>query len=135
MDRSSDPPAENSPQDRISPSSDLGRWAENEAARFLTEQGCEVIARNFGGRHGEIDLVVRDGACLVFVEVKARSSIGYGKPAHAVGWRKQQRLRRTALEFLDSHRPGTGDLRFDVVAIVVVEGQVDPIVEHFRAAF
>ncbi len=77
-----------------------------------------VIERNFHCRAGEIDLIMRDGDCLVFVEVRYRRSDRYGSPAESVAARKQARLLTTAQYYLQTHpaqreRP----MRFDVVAV------------------
>ena len=76
-----------------------GRRGERLALRYLRRRGYRLLQRNYRhGRH-EIDLVMQDGDCLVFVEVKARSNIAFGTPAMAVGREKQRfcawRPRRT----------------------------------------
>jgi putative endonuclease len=108
---------------------------EDEAARELAELGYRILARNYRCRGGEADLVAEDGETLVFVEVKARSSLRHGLPREAVGWRKQQRLKSAAERYLHDHpeaeeRP----VRFDVVEVVVLNGRV-AVVEVLRDAF
>lgn len=112
----------------------VGRTGEDAAAQFLSKQGCDVVARNVRLRQGEIDLIVRDGPTLVFVEVKARRSIGRGRPAEAVGPEKQRRLARLALAWLARH-PGWREapVRFDVVALTGRPG--DWAIEHIPDAF
>lgn len=93
------------------------RW-EERAAAFLTRAGYEILERNFSCRQGEIDLIARDGAYLVFVEVKYRRNLGSGSPLEAVNPAKQEKIRRTALYYL--YRRGYGEdtpCRFDVVAV------------------
>lgn len=116
-------------------SAGLGQWAEEQAARYLGARGYVVVARNYRGSRGEIDIVARQADRLVFIEVKARSGIGFGGPAAMVDRRKQQRLRRTALEFLELHRPRVCGLRFDVIALVVAGDDAEPIIEHIEDAF
>jgi putative endonuclease len=88
---------------------------------------------------GELDLVALDGSTLVFVEVKAGragATIGPERPAHAVGRRKQLKIRRLAREWLASGRgpSGVSGYRFDVVGVSFGEdGLAD--VDHIRAAF
>lgn len=93
-----------------------GRRAEERAAEFLRSRGYEIIARNYRWQGGEVDLIARDGDCLVFVEVKARSSRAYGLPEEAITPRKRQRLLRTAQRYLQQH-PTELAVRFDVVAL------------------
>lgn len=114
----------------------LGRWGEDLAARHLTDAGMQVLDRNWRCARGELDLVARDrDGTVVFVEVKTRSGTGFGSPAEAVTPAKAKRLRRLACLWLLEHRqPGAAALRFDVVGIVRLPGQV-PELRHLRAAF
>ncbi len=105
----------------------LGRWGEDVAAAAYARRGYVVVARNWRGASGEIDLVVRRRRLVVVVEVKARRTDDYGVAAAAVGVTKQQRLRRLGAEFLAAHRWRGVEVRFDVVAITgtsidVIEG-------------
>ena len=112
----------------------LGRWGEDLAVRHLHAQGLEVVDRNWRCRDGELDIVARDGRCLVFVEVKARSGTGYGEPAEAVSPRKARRIHALAAKWLAEHRPeGRWDVRFDVVSVLRTRGL--PQVLHLRGAF
>src|SRR6478735_3877110 len=70
-----------------------GRWGEREVARWYEHHGGIVLDRNWRCPTGELDLVVRIGATVVFCEVKARRSDDFGGGAAAVGWTKQRRLR------------------------------------------
>jgi len=86
-----------------------------------------VVARNWRCAHGEIDLILARPGEVVFCEVKARASAEFGGPEAAVNWRKQQRLRRLATQWLNDVRPGAASVRFDVAAVVgakveVIEG-------------
>jgi putative endonuclease len=96
----------------------LGRYGEALAARYLTERGLEVVDRNWRCAHGELDLVVRDGDCLVFCEVKTRRSVRFGAPVEAVTWTKAARLRRLAAVWLASHEHRCARVRIDVIAIL-----------------
>jgi len=111
-----------------------GRAAEDAALRFLESRGCALVARNYRCRLGEIDLVMRDGESLVFVEVRARGSDAYGGAAASVGISKQRRLAATARHFLMTHpREAERAARFDVVAISGPGGENSP--RWIRAAF
>ena len=96
----------------------LGTAWEEQAAEFLKREGCEILERNFRGKRGEIDLIVRDGRYLVFVEVKYRKNADSGFPEEAVDYRKQRIISRVEQEYLLKQRLSeTTPCRFDVVAI------------------
>ncbi len=93
-----------------------GKEAEQLAARHLAGQGLREVCRNYHCRGGEIDLVMRDGEQLVFVEVRYRSRSRFGGAAESVNARKQQRLTLAARHYLQ--KSGfSGPCRFDVLAI------------------
>ena len=117
----------------------LGKRAESLIAARLTRLGWRIVARNVRTRSGELDLIGLDGDTLVFVEVKAaRAGRGAGpeRPAHAVGPRKQLRIRRLAREWLAEGRgpSGVAGYRFDVVG-VSFRGDRLADVDHIRGAF
>ncbi len=95
-----------------------GRTAEAFTCSYLQDQGLTLLARNYRSPFGEIDLVMRDNATLVFIEVRQRRSEEFGTPAETVDTRKQARLRATAAHYLQ-HRPRESQkpCRFDIVAI------------------
>lgn len=107
---------------------DLGRRGEERALQWLKSQGYRIVARNWRWRGGEIDLIAREGDCLVFIEVKTRSDEGFGLPEEALTPAKRERLIRAARHYIATHRPEL-DLRFDVVTI---EGQE---IRLYRDAF
>lgn len=117
----------------------LGRRAEELVANRLERAGWRVVGRNVGLPSGELDIVALDGRTLVFVEVKAGragTALGPEKPAHAVGYRKQRKLRRLAREWIAERRgpSGVAGYRFDVVGVRFgPDGLAD--VDHIRAAF
>lgn len=93
-----------------------GAEAEQRAATYLAARGLRLLARNWRCRLGEIDLVFLDGGTLVFVEVRARRSKGFGGAAESITTAKRARLRRAAEAYLaqSGHR---GPCRFDAVLI------------------
>ena len=95
----------------------LGLEGEQRAERFLRAQGLALVARNYRCRHGEIDLVMRQGGTLVFVEVRRRSGTGFGGAAASVDLRKQKRLIAAARHYLAGLGGEPPPCRFDVVAI------------------
>ncbi|RMF95541.1 MAG: YraN family protein [Gammaproteobacteria bacterium] len=95
-----------------------GRRAEQLALAFLRRRGLRLVARNFSCRLGEIDLIMRAGACLVFVEIRYRRDSRRMTPAETIGPAKQRRILRTAQYFLQCHpRYAALALRFDLVAL------------------
>ncbi|NHA66978.1 YraN family protein [Phycicoccus flavus] len=100
----------------------LGAYGEDLACRYLREQGLEVVERNWRCEHGEIDVVARDGPCLVVVEVKTRRGTGFGDPVEAVTVAKALRLRRLAAAYVREHGPHRGPIRLDVVGVLCLPG-------------
>lgn len=112
----------------------LGRWGEDLAVELYRRRGFRIVARNYRcGRLGEIDVIAQSGGLVVFCEVKTRRTDRFGIPAEAVGYHKQQRLRRLAVQWLAENKPGRVELRFDVVSVIV--GPRGPQVTHLPAAF
>lgn len=93
-----------------------GRAAEDRALAHLAQHGLTLVERNFRCRSGEIDLVMKDGDTLVFVEVRMRRSANFGGAAASVTPAKQARLTNAAQFFLLRY-PAPPACRFDVVAI------------------
>ncbi len=99
-----------------------GRAAEDYVALYLEQRGCEILRRNFTVRGGEIDLIVKDGSCLAFVEVKARRSGSLYAPREAVTKTKRERLIRCAQEYLKRESPALTP-RFDVAEVLLYPGE------------
>ncbi len=96
-----------------------GPEAERQARRYLEAKGLTFVAANYRSRYGELDLVMREGACLVFVEVRSRRSARAGSPEATLTARKMRCLTRTARCFIgENPRFGGMMLRFDVVGIL-----------------
>jgi putative endonuclease len=113
----------------------VGAAAEALAGRFLKREGLQSVTRNFRCRLGEIDLVMRDKDCLVFVEVRYRGGHRLARAGLTVDARKQQKLIRTAALFLAKHPESSSLLvRFDVVAIDADQDGSETI-EWIRDAF
>jgi putative endonuclease len=110
----------------------VGRRGEDLALRWLVQHGAREVDRNWRCRDGELDLVVRDGDELVFVEVKTRTSTAFGHPAEAVTARKVARLRRLAAAWLAAHEVRADRVRIDVVAVLSEPGRPARL-EHLRA--
>lgn len=91
----------------------LGREAEAIAADFLQQQGLALVASNYSCRFGEIDLIMRDGKTLVFVEVRMRSNPDFGGAGMSITASKQLKLSRTAEHYLQQF--GSVACRFDAI--------------------
>jgi putative endonuclease len=111
----------------------LGKSGEDLACRELERRGYAIVARRFRVRSGELDIIARDGAVLVFVEVKTRSGRRFGAAAEAVTFTKQRRIALLASEYLLRHRMSDCPCRFDVVSVTVGAGAPD--VEIIQNAF
>lgn len=104
------------------------------AVATLERAGYAILATGYRTPAGEIDIVARDDACLVFVEVKTRRTKERGMPAEAVTRQKQRRIIAMARDFLARHPTGASSCRFDVVAILL-PGEGPPVIDHIRNAF
>lgn len=113
----------------------LGDRGERAAIRFLKQQGFRILERQHRNTFGEIDVIALDGSCVVFVEVKTRTTAQQGQPFEAVDRQKQQRLTRAALGWLKKHRRLQQSARFDVVSILWPDSASPPQIQHFRSAF
>ena len=112
---------------------ELGRRAESLAARFFEREGYSVLTRNF--RHGrrEIDLIVRRGNLVAFVEVKARAGSGYGHPLEAITALKRREVERVARAWVARYGRDELSYRFDALSVLLQGGT--PVVEHVPGAW
>jgi putative endonuclease len=113
---------------------DHGRLGEDLAHRYLRRRGCTIVARNYTTRSGsgEIDLIVRQGPTLAFVEVKTRTSQEHGEPESAVDAEKHARIQHAARDYARRAGADWQHIRFDVVSIVLDR---PPRIEWLRDAF
>ncbi|HEU5223571.1 MAG TPA: YraN family protein [Candidatus Lumbricidophila sp.] len=109
----------------------LGARGEQLAADHLEALGMEILTRNWRCREGELDIVARDGADLVCVEVKTRSTTSFGHPFEAVTAQKLSRLRRLAALWCQASDASARCIRIDVVS-VLDHGAAGPVIEHLR---
>ena len=108
----------------------LGAGAEETAAAFLEQRGLAIVARNYRCRMGEIDLIARDGATTVFVEVRKRASSAFGGAAASITAAKRLKLTKAARHYL-SRLHTLPQCRFDAL---LIEGE-PPRIEWIRNAF
>ncbi|GAC1331512.1 MAG: hypothetical protein NVS2B16_17340 [Chloroflexota bacterium] len=97
----------------------LGRFGEAWAVGHLTRLGYRILDRNVRYRCGEIDIVARDGADLVFIEVKCRRSSRFGSPESSITRSRFQRLAQAIDTYIQERAVETPQYRVDVVAIEV----------------
>jgi len=120
----------------------LGQQGEALAVRYLKHRGLKILARNYRCPVGEIDIIAfdKDSAshfgedCVVFAEVKTRTSDTYTSPAAAVDEDKQRRIKRTAAYYLTRHRAGNMRVRYDIISVVLRRSD-EPQIRHITAAF
>ena len=98
---------------------ELGKLGEKLAQRFLKRRGYRVRETNFHCREGEIDIIAQQRDCLVFIEVRTRSSLDFGTPEESITGAKKERLIASALTYVDTHQNLPSSWRIDVVAIEV----------------
>ncbi|HEY9114538.1 MAG TPA: YraN family protein, partial [Bacteroidales bacterium] len=113
---------------------ELGKKGELIAIDFLKEKGFEILETNFRLEKDEIDIIAKDGATIVFVEVKTRSTNYFGEPEIAVGANKMEFLLRAAENYLISKNLNS-EIRFDIISIVLNSRQkkIRHIVDAFYA--
>lgn len=111
-----------------------GQLGEGAAKAHLQALGLKFLTANFRSKRGEIDLVFRDADCLVFVEVKTRSSERWTRPAAAVDARKKRLLSATAMDYVRLLKDPRVKLRFDIVEVLLADGAVGEI-RHLPNSF
>lgn len=111
-------------------SKEKGAFAEKIARVFAEEQGYDFVQANYFGKNGEIDLILRDGDCLVFVEVKSRWSDSFGTAEFAVNKGKLMKMKKTAQEFLYKTKTTAKEFRFDMMALNWNNGV--PEIVHYK---
>lgn len=114
---------------------EIGNFGEDMACRYLESKGIQIIKRNFYAKSGEIDIIAKSGETLLFCEVKTRASAEYGRASEFVDYRKQDKIRKTALYYT---MQDDIDMRFDVIEVYYRTAgdclAVDKV-EHIQDAF
>ena len=102
----------------------LGQWGEKTAEKYLVSRGYRIIERHWQKREGEIDLIAFDQPkrCLVFIEVKTRTSESFGLPEEAVNWNKLRKL-EMLIDYYVQEALYAGAYRFDVIAIRLINNK------------
>ena len=114
----------------------IGAWGEALAAEYLKKKRYKLVGAGYRCRFGEIDRIVQNRKCLVFVEVKLRKSDTFAQAYEYVDRRKQDRIRITAQMYL-SQNPTDLPCRFDVIEIYAPDGMntIHPQIHHMEDAF
>lgn len=100
-----------------------GTLGEQTAKAALKKKGLKFLTSNFSTPRGELDLIFRDGECLVFVEVKTRGMDTWTSPSRAVNARKEAAMRRTAAAYLRLLEDPYVKYRFDIVEVLLEAGE------------
>lgn len=96
-----------------------GKKAEQKVAKLLEEKGYTILEMNYRCRFGEVDIVAKDGATLVFIEVKYRKDRALGTGEEAVFYQKQRKICKCVPFYLYEHRLSNDiPIRFDVAAVL-----------------
>ena len=117
------------------PRKQLGNQGEDLALVHLEALGMQLVDRNYRWRGGEIDLIMRDGAVLVFVEVRSKSAVAHGTPLETIDYKKRRQIERCARQYL-AHKKVSADIccRFDAVGVLFPTNG-HPEINYVRDAF
>lgn len=111
---------------------ETGLLAEQKALDYLIKHGLKLVLRNYSCRVGEIDLIMRNGAYLVFIEVRYRSSMSYGGGIASVTYAKRQKIVKTSTHYMMKHKIyDKFPIRFDVIGIDGKSGAITWIKDAF----
>ena len=97
---------------------EVGAWGEETATRYLEDKGYKIVARHFTHRIGELDIVAAKNQRIIFVEVKTRTNNRFGAPEDAIGWSKQEKLRRVSDVYMLKHHLYNVPRQIDSVAVM-----------------
>ena len=98
---------------------EFGSMGEDIAVKYLIQNGFDIIDRNFYSRFGEIDIIATKNTDIIFIEVKTRKNILYGRGSEAVNYKKQSKIKNTALDFISQKNIVNVNFRFDVIEIIL----------------
>lgn len=106
-----------------------GAVGEFDACKYLENKKYKILEQNYKNRLGEIDIIASYKNAIIFIEVKKRSTLAFGRPSEAVDARKQQKIRKTATLYLIQHKLMDSACRFDVIEVL------DKEINHIENAF
>ena len=109
-----------------------GNYGETAVTGYLAAKGYEILARNYRAWGGEIDIVAKDSDYIVFIEVKYRRQLAYGRPAEAVTHKKRRAIIAAAYGYLAEYCRGDENCRFDIIEVF---GREQLTINHIENAF
>ena len=113
-----------------------GFVAEEAARHYLITQGLQWVESNFRCRLGEIDLIMRDGSYLVFIEVRSRTSMTFGGGIASITYAKRQKIIKTTSHYMIKYKINDKfPIRFDVISIDGTSGVITWIKDAFGADY
>lgn len=101
----------------------IGKLGEDLATKYLEEKNYKILTRNFHCKQGEIDIIAKKNNEIIFVEVKARTNLYYGRPAEAVTKIKQKHIEKAAEYYLYKNNLANNNVRIDVIEVYIKEGK------------
>ena len=110
----------------------FGIIGEKIAQGFLANRGYKILENNFYTKRGEIDIIAQKDKCIIFVEVKTRTSFSVGTPAMAVNTTKKTHIKSVAKIYLHLKRLYKCDVRFDVIEVFIKDGKCE--INHIEGA-
>lgn len=114
-----------------------GQWGETKAKDYLLTNGYSIVEQNYHSKFGEIDIIAQKDNIVCFVEVKTRKKYKhnlYGYPVEAVNYSKQQKLIKTAQDYLSINYSEILSYRFDIIEVVYYNSYIFTI-NHLKGAF
>ncbi len=106
-----------------------GAIGESKAIEYVKKLGYKIIEKNFTTKIGEIDIIAQDKNYMVFIEVKSRTSLKFGRPSEAVNYHKQNKIKQVALLYMQKLKNFKGFFRFDVLEIL--DNEINYIINAF----
>ncbi|KXZ40053.1 putative endonuclease [Alkalithermobacter thermoalcaliphilus JW-YL-7 = DSM 7308] len=108
-----------------------GKLGEKIANKYLLSKGFKILDKNYKTRYGEIDLIAQKKEKITFVEVKLRSNLNYGYPCEAVNFKKQNKIRNVATEYINKNKLENLEYSFDVIEVYLKDKKIN----HIKNAF
>ena len=108
----------------------IGKYGEDLAIKYLAQNNYKIIERNFSCKQGEIDIICTNGEYIIFIEVKTRSNLLYGRPVDAVNQEKQKHMYKAARYYLYLHSMEEYFIRFDVIEVYISKNKYK--INHIR---
>ena len=102
----------------------LGQIGENVACEYLKRRGYKILQRNFSCKNGEIDIITYKDKKIIFIEVKTRTNLNYGRPIEAIDKDKKTHIYNTAKYFLYKNNCLDKEIRFDAIEVIIKNKQV-----------